>query len=421
MKSSIISFFHQPKKVAAVSIVLALVIGIFGYLKIHKTPMYQFVTAAAGTIAGDSTGTNGVRNLTLGFVAGGRIKTVSVKAGDTVTTGEVLATLDAGNAAGAVTQARAAYEAAQANYQKIINGATGSAIDVAKAAVNAAQVNLDQVTNQQKTLVANAYSNLLNSTVQAQSNASSTLTPPTISGTYTKGVEGTITFTVNQDSDNGYLALSGLATGTTQLSSTIARPLGDSGLYVLFPSPIAPYISTTWTITLPNPKAPNYLANSNAYQSALQAQTQMTAQAKAALDQANASLAATASTARPEDVASGKAQVDSAYGALQIAQASYANTVITAPGNGSVTAVSITPGQIAAANAPAIELLATVASKEVTVMIPSNAVISRADGMYVMVKASAGVEERKITTGASDATNVEVISGLAAGDEVVIH
>lgn len=417
MKSSFIRFFHEPKKVALVSLVIALAIGTFGYLQIHKAPNYQFATVAAGTIA---SGTDGVRNLTLGFVAGGRIKTVSVKVGDIVKSGQVLATLDAGNAAGAVTQARAAYQSAQANYQKIISGATGPTIDIAKAAVNTAQVNLDQVTKQHKTLVANAYSNLLNSTITAQSNASSTLTPPSISGTYSKGVEGTLTLNVNQG-DNGYLTFSGIATGSVVLNQTVPEPLGDTGLYVLFPSTIAPYIGTTWTITLPNTKASNYLANYNAYQSALTTQAQATAQAQAVLEQANASLASTVSAARPEDVAAGRAQVDSAYGALQIAQAAYANTVITAPGNGTVTAVSIAPGQIAAPNAPAIELLATITSKEVAVMIPSNSIISRGDGAYVLVKVGKGTVERKVTIGATDTKNAEIISGLVAGDQVVTH
>ena len=66
--------------------------------------------------------------------------------GDAVKAGQVLAALDSENTLGALTEAKAAYQNAQANYDKIINGATGTAIDVGKAAVNTAQVNLDGIT-----------------------------------------------------------------------------------------------------------------------------------------------------------------------------------------------------------------------------------------------------------------------------------
>lgn len=422
MKQSLASFFNQPKLVAAVSLILALSIGIFGYLSIHRAPAYEFATVASGTIEGTSNGTgpSHTQNLTLGFVSGGRIKSVSVKVGDTVKQGQVLATLEAGNASGALTQAKAAYQSAEANYQKVVNGATSPAINVAKAAVNTAQVNLDQATKQQAILVENAYKNYLNSTIQAKTQNQTTLTPPTISGSYTKGVEGTLKFDVQAGGDQGYLILSGIAAGTTELSTTTAKPLGDTGLYIRFPGAQA-YVGTTWTITVPNTEAANYLTNKNAYDTAVQTKSQTLASLQAVVDQANATLSQTISAARPEDVASAKAQVDSAYGALQIAQASYDNTVIKAPNDGTVTAVSIATGEIAAPNAPAIEFLATVTSSSAALVIPKNAVIERAGKSYVMLKSGGSVVEREVTLGLSDNTSVEIISGLSAGDMVVTH
>ena len=326
---------HHPKRVIIISLILALAIGIFGYAEINKTPATTVVP-----VTNTDTDIASAQNLTLGFLVGGRIASVSVKAGDMVTKGETLATLDAGNAEGALSQAKAAYAIAQANYQKIINGATGSAIDVAKAAVNAAQVNLDGVTKQQKLLVANADTN-------------TSITPPSITGTYTEGTEGTLTFTVNQTGNTGYITFSGLASGTADASTTVPEPIGNTGLYIEFSS-IAPYAGTTWNINIPNTNAANYLANYNAYQSALQTQSQAVANAQSALDQANASLSALVSAARPEDVATAQAQVSNAEGAVQIAEAALQNTIITAPADGTVVSVTIAPGQIAMPNAPAI-------------------------------------------------------------------
>ena len=62
--------------------------------------------------------------------------------------------------------------------------------------------------------------------------------------------------------------------------------------------------------------------------------------------------------ARSEDLEIAQAQVESTKGALEIAQGTYNNTIITAPVDGTITNVSITAGQIATPNTPAIELLA---------------------------------------------------------------
>ncbi len=420
MKQHVITFFHKPHLVAIVSIIIALVIGVLGYLSTHKAPAYQYATVAAGTISGSVGGSSHVQNLTLGFLSSGRIKTVAAKVGDTVTAGTVLATLDAGNAAGALTQAKAAYQTAQANYQKVVNGATGPAIDVAKAGVNTAQVNLDQATAQQNVLVKNAYSNLLNSALQAKTTLQASPTPPTISGSYTKGVEGTLTIDVREGGSSGYLVLSGIATGAVDLSTTTAQSLGDTGLFIKFPAS-TPYYGTTWTIAVPNTEALNYLANKNAYDTALQTRTQTLAALSAILDQAKATLAQTVSAARPEDVAQAQAQVDNAAGALQIAQAAYDNTVIKAPNDGKITAVSIAPGEIATPNTPAIEFLATVASKDVALMIPKNSVILRNGRNYVLLKSGTSVREQEVTLGVSDQEHVEVLSGLTNGNMVVVH
>ena len=350
MKQHIKSLPHHPKRVILISSIIALAIGTFGYIQINKKISTPIVKDNSGVNINNPSS----HNLTLGFLASGRIKTVSVKTGDVVKKGQILATLDAGNAEGALTQARAAYETAKANYQKIINGATGTAIDVAKAAVNTAQVNLDGTTKQQNLLVANAYTNLLNSTITATlSNSNSTIVAPTITGTYNKNTEGTISFVVNQAGDNEYINFSGIINGTTTVSTTNPQALGDSGLYIQFPS-LSSYGGTSWKINIPNKNAPNYLANYNAYQLALQVKNQAVANAQATLDQANASLTALATSARPEDVAMVEAQMNSAAGAVQIAQATYQNTIITAPDDGTVISVAIAPGQIATINSPAI-------------------------------------------------------------------
>jgi multidrug efflux pump subunit AcrA (membrane-fusion protein) len=349
MKQHIVSLPHHPKRVIIISLLIAIAIGSYSYIKINKK------TDSAPIQNTSNTNTNSVQNISLGFLTGGRIKSVYVHSGDVVKKGQILATLDAENTLGVLTQAKAAYQTAEANYKKIITGATSPAIDVAKSAVNAAQVNLDGVTKQQDLLVSNAHINLLNSTITpVLSNSNNSITPPSITGTYNKEDEGSITFAVYQTGNGGYVSFSGMVNGTTPISTTSPQPIGDTGLYIEFPS-VSPYASTSWIIDIPNKTAPDYLANYNAYQSALQTKDQAVSNAQASLDQARASLNALVASARPEDIAVSQAQIDSAAGAVQIAESAYNNTIITAPSDGTIVSVAITPGQIAVPNASAIE------------------------------------------------------------------
>jgi HlyD family secretion protein len=413
---------HQPIKIIIISLAIAGAVGAYEYRRINTRPLYEFAKAAPGEInvSGLGGAITGVHNFSLGFLVGGRIKSVSVKAGDNVHEGQVLAVLDNQNALGVLSQAKAALSNAQANLQKVVNGATGTAIDIAKAALNTAKVNLAEATKQQDLLVANAKRNLLNSTIAAKAVGESSSPLPVISGAYEKDKEGVITLGMYSTGEGLAYNLSGLVSGTGR-ASNLAQPIGDTGLFISFPSTGSYQSLGTLEIEIPNTAAPNYLSNYNAYQSALQTESQVVESAKAAVEQATANLSAVVTAARPEDVASAQAGVNNAAGAVQIAQAAYDNTVIKSPTTGSVTAVNIAPGQIALPNVSAIQLLGATSMKEASVVIPKNAVIEREGKFYVNKKTSSGSIETEVALGAADSANVEILSGLVAGDEVVIH
>lgn len=79
-------------------------------------------------------------NLNLGFQSTGVVKTVNVVEGDKVKAGDVLATLDQSSASAALVSAQGALAQAQANYRKVVDGASAAAINVAQKAVDAASV-----------------------------------------------------------------------------------------------------------------------------------------------------------------------------------------------------------------------------------------------------------------------------------------
>jgi multidrug efflux pump subunit AcrA (membrane-fusion protein) len=82
-------------------------------------------------------------DLSLSFQSSGIVRRISVKEGDVVYQGQVLATLDQGILGASLETAKGALAQAKANYDKIKSGATQEDIAVSQAAVDSAKVTLD--------------------------------------------------------------------------------------------------------------------------------------------------------------------------------------------------------------------------------------------------------------------------------------
>ncbi|MDE2030793.1 MAG: efflux RND transporter periplasmic adaptor subunit [Patescibacteria group bacterium] len=281
-------------------------------------------------------------DLNLSFNSSGIVRTLNVSVGDKVYAGQVLATIDQGAQLAALTQARGALAAAQARLQKTLDGASNEDIRLA-------QVNLDQTKLTQDILVKNAYKNLLNSTPQAVPEGGvSDYTAPTISGTYNGDQEGTIKVNVYATGSGSSFSVSGLASGSGVVTTTTPQPLGNSGLYIKFPSLTNNNVSS-WVIILPNKQAPDYLVNKNAYETAL-------SQAQLSISQLQATLDLKKAQARQPDIDLAKADIVTAEGQVQAAQAKYDDTIIRAPVSGTITSVDIKLGELATALNEAIVL-----------------------------------------------------------------
>ncbi len=274
-------------------------------------------------------------DLNLSFNTNGTVKSVKVKVGDKVKAGQVLATLDQASVLANLTSARGALAGAQARYKRILEGATNEEIRLS-------QIALEQTKNTQETLINNAYQNLLNSILEATpDNGEDNYVAPTISGTYNLGKEGKITVKTYNSSGGTSYTLSGLTSGTGLANTITPQPLGNSGLYIKFPSD-QNAMSIDWVIEIPNKNAPDYLLNYNNYQATLVG-------AKSAIDQREAELAITQSKARPSDIDLANADIISAQGQVELASAGYNNTVIVAPVDGTITSVDIKQGELASA------------------------------------------------------------------------
>ena len=300
-------------------------------------------------------------DLDLSFKASGFVQKVAVKEVSKVKGGDVLASLDAKDVAASITSAQGSLAAAQANYQKVLAGASNEevlvaqrAMDSAQAALRSAQISFTNTKQQQNTAVANALSALLNTPFQAVP-ATSNVGSPTvgISGTYMGTDQGVYKVSVYGTGQGLRFQVSGLETGDGEVRSAPV-PLGTHGLFISFTGNT--YSNDSWTITIPNTLSPTYVTYFNAYQAAVKnqasavdaAQAQINS-AQSSLDQAAAQLDLKRAQARPADINAAKAQILSAQGQVQAAQANFENTIIRAPADGTITQVDIKVGEQASA------------------------------------------------------------------------
>ncbi len=344
MKKKIIDILSHPKIIIPVALLLAIVVGFFVYKNVGQTPD---VSSILGSDSNNSLPnvTNG-QNIDLAFLKSGKVNTVAVIIGSPVKKGQLLASLDS-------TDVKGALEIAKANYQKILNGATGPDIDVARAQVASAQTALDQLKNQQDLLVENAHRNLLNSGfIATTADQASLENAPIISGTYLKDAQGQIIIEEYPSSGGFSFKTSGLVEAIGMVSLITPQPIGSTGLFIKY---IQVNNDTKWVVNIPNTESSQYTINFNAYQAALSNRTQTEANAEAVLNQAQSALSLKQANARPEDIAA-------ASGSLLVAQSNFNNDFIYAPSDGIITTVNIKTGEIATMNQKVIEMTTSVAN-----------------------------------------------------------
>lgn len=333
MKTSITQLIHKPKIIIPVGVGIALIVGAFLYNVVGRAPVVTLVTDAS--TASSSVSSTG--SYTLSFLKTGRLGTLQVKTGEVVRQGQVLATLDAGDSLGALNQAKGALELAKAQF----------------ASLNVQYANT-KVT--QDTLVNNAYRTLLSSglTAVAHNRDSDSLETvdsdqaPQVTGTYTCGKEGSYSILpYASGTASGYsFTYHGLETGSGEITNYTSQALGTCGLSIQFPAGYhLGYV--TWVITIPNTNSAVYIANKNAYDSAVATRDQV-------LKQLEESLGTHGSAA----TSAAQAAIDTAQGAYEIAQANYNNTIITAPIDGTVSFIDdhLKIGQSVAANSAVITI-----------------------------------------------------------------
>lgn len=207
------------------------------------------------------------RKVDLALEQSGRVLSLPYQVGDTVSAGALLVGLETATLAAELKAARARLALEQTDQQNT-------------------EVSLDQVTEQQATLVKNAYRDLLSTDLAAvptQDNYGASA--PLISGLY-DGPEGRYKIIIrtgaNFNQKDYRLFVFDLETvRDVRISTTQATALGTRGLFLTFPDELQNYAETIWYVDVPNKKSNSYLANYNTYQSALRNQERAIEEAQA--------------------------------------------------------------------------------------------------------------------------------------------
>lgn len=351
-------FVLKKKKIVIPSIIILVIILFFVFKNGNNSnivlvnPLYgelKETVKATGTVTSKT-------DLNLSFKKQGIIKSVSYEVGDKVKKGDTIATLSSGSEYADLLKAKAGVLQAEARLRKVKEGYTNEEINLARIALENAKLDLENSKNTQDNLVKNAYSNLLNSNIEVLSEDSDEDNiPPTISGTYNLGKEGSILINIYQAVGGLAFSTSGLVNDSGVARASNPQPIGNSGLYITFSS-TENMVDTDWIIEIPNKKASDYLANENAYNQALKTRDSVLSSAKSLVNQREAELAIKEASARGSDVSLGEAEVLSALAVQKQAESNYEDTIIRAPEDGTITKVNIKYGEVANINETAVVL-----------------------------------------------------------------
>ena len=404
MKKKIVDFFKKifikAKEHKIVSfVVLILVCGLFYFLFSGDSSSYisyQYTTVKRGSISSIVSGTGQVisnSQVDLKPKVNANVTGVYVRAGDRVRNGQVLFRLDATEAYKQVRDAKTSLESAKLALEKLRNP---KAIDIMSINNSIKQEEDSKKTEDQK--VDTAYRALLNANLEAVPEISyTTETAPTLNGSYLKDTEGQIKISVSQGGSSGYsFNFSGIANGNGQISTSVAQPIGDTGLYIKWNSSVP---QTNWVINIPNRQSSSYSSNYNSWKNSITNRDI----ANAASDRNIESLKQKLSDLTPGDdnldVKSAILTVQQRENSLLDAQVTLSNYVITAPFDGVMANVSVDVGSSAVmASANTSSALGTIVTDKKLAQV----ILNEAD----IVKVKLG-QKAKMTFDAIDGLEVE--------------
>lgn len=329
--------------------VIFVALQLSGTLK-PKAPSWTTETVSRGTIT-NTVAVSGVVSADdtakLTFPTSGVITDVLVKAGDTVSEGQVLATLEQNQLLAERSEAFALLKIAEANHSELMKGPQTEVRDLTSSKVNTARAELERTKAEETEKVSNAYKTLLSTDLVAfPVDPTVDDTPPVISGTYTCDKEGIYQlklYSSNANSSYSYY-LTGLETGTYTVYTESPAPIGTCGLQIKFAFGET-YAHKDWEIKIPNERSASYITNLNNYKLTVQQAKNRIEATEQALEIALRSQALENASPRTEATIRTSSQIEQAHARLQAIDARIEEKTLRAPFAGTISEVNIVRGE----------------------------------------------------------------------------
>ncbi len=371
LKISFQSFLALLKTKGGIAVSAAVILGGAAFIAFSdRGPQFETLTVKAEDFIQQVSVSGTVvpaQQVELGFTQSGRIARVSVKVGDRVAAGRVLAEIDSGDLYAQLLQREAALEAQKAKLLSLQQGTRPEEILVAEgnverdaaalAQANAALADAlrdayikadDAIRNKLYQFVSNPRTNpqinIVSSDTQAVVDANSSIT--TVEAALVAWAADNATLATETDLSGHVVRAQTRMNQTTTLLSTVSRVLGSAALTNITQTTLDAYIASIATART------NVSTASSALTTAVTAQKS----AAAALASSQNTLALKKAGTVPADIAAQAAQVKAAEADVANARAMLAKTLITAPFAGVITKVDAKAGKIVSPNTPEITI-----------------------------------------------------------------
>jgi len=371
---------------------------------VQPTTMQQTVSAS-GTIEPAATDD-------LSFTSAGTVTAVNVKAGQRVKKGAVLATIDSAALQSTLQQANATYQSAQAQLT-----------DDENAAASSAQITSDEANvSAQKANVAAAYANLLGASLESPIDGTVATVDLTV-GQVLSSSGGSGTDISGTGNGSGRSSSSGSDSSGNSGSSGSNGSSGNNGSSGSSTSPQIEVVSNSFVVNLSVDTAT--VGKVKVGQAATVTPTTSSGTSGGTGPfgfRGGAGFAIGNFGGGANNNGNGNSQTNTAVGASATGTVTSVGTVASSSSGVATFPVVITiPGTPNAFHAGASASAAIVYSELSNVLaVPVSAVTQSGGASYVTVSANGKTSKRTVTTGTTSNGQIEITSGVRAGEQVVV-
>lgn len=286
-------------------------------------------------------------DLVLSFQGSGVVRSVLVKEGDKVKRGQILVSLGDSSALATLTSARGSYAQAKANYEKLVNGLSQGDIQAYQNALASAEVNLNNAYNSSLAILNTGYTTMYSADYFALTIQDAYFTIADRVGGEARIAKSDLD--INLASVKNYLDKAKISMSKQDIDLAISQEvLSLNNAFNDINIIRTQSDQDTYYNKVPATDKASLDAQKVSISTAISSVTALqssVASYKVALQTAKDNLSAKQSAPRQEDVDLAKAQMLSAQGQVDAAQAILNNSLIVAPASGTITQIDIKVGE----------------------------------------------------------------------------